>query len=269
MERKINYLSVCYILALILMFISGFFGGFWSEVVYYLVFLLPTVLGLLLDKQRPFGDAELFAIKTKDIRVLFPLILPTIFIVMLTSFITSIIIFTLTGAENSVDVGDSLIPALISHALVPALFEEILFRYLPMKLLAGESKRVTVLASAIFFALAHHNLFSIPYAFLAGIIFMAIDVSTNSIIPSILIHFINNAISVGMLVYEDNAAFTPTLFTILAVLLVISIAYILKRKEAYIDEIKRIFKKDRSVVYTLPFKIFIVISLFVAVITLS
>lgn len=268
MERKINCLSICYTLFLILIFLSGSLSGFWSDVVYYLAFPLPIILGLLLDKKGVKGDSSLISINQKDLKLTLPLIVPTVLIVLTISAITSMIILTLTGVENKVDVGYSLIPALLSHALLPAIFEEALFRYLPMKLLLDDSKRLTVIASALFFALAHHSLFSIPYAFVAGIIFMALDVMANSIIPSVIIHFINNAISVGMIVYVDNAAFTPTVLIILAVLLVISIVFIAKRKEIYIKEAKRIFKKDVNMLYTLPLKIFTLISLFIAVLSL-
>ena len=199
MERRINYLSICYTLFLILIFVSGSIGGFWSDAVYYLAFLLPIILGLLLDNQDVRADGDLFSIKSKDVGLILPLIVPTVIIVLTISAVTSMIIFALTGTENKIDVGDFLIPALISHALLPAILEEALFRYLPIKLLLKDSKRLTVIVSALFFALAHHNLFSIPYAFVAGIVLMAIDVGTNSLIPSVSMHIFNNAVSVGKL----------------------------------------------------------------------
>lgn len=268
MERKINHLSICYTLFLALLFLSAKLSGFFSEAVYFLAFLLPVVLGLVLDKQTPKGDHGLFTISKKEVKATLPLIVPTVLVTMLISALTSMLIYAITGATNQVDVGDSIIVALISHALIPAVLEEILFRYLPMKLLLGGSKKVTVIVSALFFALAHHSLFSIPYAFAAGIIFMSLDVMTSSVLPSFILHFINNAISVGMLVYADNEAFTPAVMAVLCILLVISLVFIVKNREGYLEKIKNVFKKDINVIYTVPLKIFTLISLFIAVISL-
>ena len=275
MERKINYLSICYTLFLILLLLSGRLSGIFSEVVYFLAFLLPILLGLLLDKRTAaedkrttVEDKSLLTISKADLKVTLPLIVPTVLLIMLVSVVTSAIIVAITGAKNQVDVGNSIVTALISHALVPAILEEALFRYLPMKLLLDESKRLTVITSALFFALAHHNLFSIPYAFIAGIIFMAIDVGAKSVIPSVILHFVNNAVSVGMLVYADNKAFTPTLMTLLCILLVISLIFIVKNKEMYLKEFKSVIKKDRNLPYTTPLVIFTLICLFIAVISL-
>ena len=267
MEKKINYLSLCYTMFLILLVLSGSLAGILSELVYISAFILPFVIIFILDKQSLNDNLNLISISKRSVRLTLPLIAPTVGIVIIISAITAFLISVLIGVKNQVDVGDLLIPALISHALIPAVLEEALFRYLPMKIL-GESKRLTVIASALFFAFAHHSLFSIPYAFAAGIIFMTLDLMAGSIIPSLIIHFINNAISVGMLVYADNVAFTPAIIIILAILSAISIVFIIRNRPVYQKELKKIFKKDVNVLYTLPLKIFTILSLFAALIAL-
>ena len=185
MERKINHLSICYTLFLILLFLSGSLEGVWSEAVYFLAFLVPMAFGLWTVKDEENGRMYL-GVKGEDLRFFLPLAAPTVYLVMILSVVTSLLLKLTLGVENNVDLGNSLVVALLYHALLPAVLEEALFRYLPMRMLAGHSKRVTVLLSATLFALVHHSLFSIPYAFLAGMIFMLIDLACDSVIPSVI-----------------------------------------------------------------------------------
>ena len=159
--------------------------------------------------------------------------MPTVSVIMLLSYITSILIFIFFGRTNDVDVGESFVLAIITHAFLPAVLEEMLFRYLPIRLLSRHSHEWTVLGSAFFFALVHRDLFSIPHAFAAGVIFTVIDMATGSVIPSILIHFINNALSVGAIIYGDNPAFVPVLYLIIAILTLISLFFVYRRGKEY------------------------------------
>lgn len=268
MERKINYLSICFTLFLILLFLSGALSGIVSEAMYFLAFLLPLALGLLLTRGEKLSGGKYLSLSAEDIKFTLPLVFPTVTAVMLVSLLTSVLIKAVTGAENSVDIGDSLIPALLYHALFPAILEEALFRYLPLRLLGGHSKRVTVLVSAFFFALVHHSLFSIPYAFLAGVVFMAVDIVCDSVIPSVILHFINNAISVGMLVFSDNSAFAPTVFVLLGILSVISVIFIFINRKSYKERLTEAFVKGEGFTPTLPMISFAVICLFIATVSI-
>ena len=199
MEKKLNILTLAYFAFLILLFLSGMFSGVLSEVIYYLSFILPVAVCLYLTRGDGVGWKKHLTIDKEGVMLSWPLVFPTISLIMLISYITSFIIFTLTGKTSSVDIGDSYLIALITHALIPAIFEEALFRYLPMRLIGPHSPRCAIIVSALFFALVHGDLFSIPYAFIAGLVFMAIDLATDSIIPSVIIHFINNALSVSLM----------------------------------------------------------------------
>ena len=199
MEKKLNILTLAYFAFLILLFLSGMFSGVLSEVIYYLSFILPVAVCLYLTRGDGVGWKKHLTIDKEGVTLSWPLVFPTISLIMLISYITSFIIFTLTGKTSSVDIGDSYLIALITHALIPAIFEEALFRYLPMRLIGPHSPRCAIIVSALFFALVHGDLFSIPYAFIAGLVFMAIDLATDSIIPSVIIHFINNALSVSLM----------------------------------------------------------------------
>lgn len=268
MKKKISTLSMSYILFLILLFLSGSLSGVLSEAVYLLAFALPIILALYLTRNDKVEGGEYLVLKSEGIRTTLPLIAPTVSAIMLVSFLTSILIFALTGERNEVDVGDSLIPALISHALLPAIFEEALFRYLPMRLLASHSRRAAVIISAFFFALVHHDFFSIPYAFLAGIIFMTVNLATGSVIPSVIIHFVNNALSVGLLIYADNAAFSPIIYIILGALSCVSLCVIFVRRKRYLERLFFALDRGEGIKLTAEMLIFAGLSLSIAVISL-
>ncbi len=263
MKRKLNILTILYLFFLVLLFLSGSINGILGEIVYYLAFILPLGVGVYLSRGEYF-DAG-FKMNKEKLRFTLPLIMPTVAVVIVLAALTSFWIYVMTGRTNSVDLGDSFVLAIISHALVPAVLEELLFRYLPIRFLSGRSERAAVFASAFLFALIHHDLFSIPYAFVAGIVFMAIDLATGSIIPSILIHFINNALSVGIIIYGDNPAFVPTMYSIIAIMTVISIIFIIKRRRDYLDAAEFIFQRDGEPIITPEMMLFAGITLTVAV----
>ena len=268
MERKINNLSICYTLFLILLFLSGSLPGLISGAVRLLAFLIPFGLGLMyLREEENTGEKYLF-LSTNNLKFTLPLAFPTVLVVMLISALTSIIIKLASGVENNVDVGNALIPALISHALVPAVFEEILFRYLPMRLLSSYSRRVTVLVSALFFALVHHDFFSIPYAFIAGIVFMTVDLASDSILPSVLIHFINNALSVSLVMFKDNPLVAPAILWALGIMTVVSFIFIIIKRHRYKQILLFAFSGGEKLTFNFEMLVFSVITLFMAVLQL-
>ena len=105
---------------------------------------------------------------------------------------------------------------LIIHALLPSFLEEMLFRYLPMKLIAPYSRRLCILLSSAYFALIHFNLFQIPYALLAGLVFITVDLWADSVLPSFILHLLNNVISVLWIKYSASWEFA-TWYTVILV----------------------------------------------------
>ncbi len=268
MKKKLNILTVSYLLFLILLFLSGSTFGILSEVIYLLAFVLPFALALYRTREERVPRASYLTLNSEKISFTLPIIAPTVSVVMLISLLTSLLIFALTGKGNTVDVGDSFFAALLSHALLPAVLEEMLFRYLPMRLLAQHSKRGAVIASAFFFALVHHDLYTIPYSFIAGVIFMTVDIVTDSVIPSVIIHFINNAVSVGLLIYASNSAFAPVIYIILGILTIISICFIFVRKKSYLEKLSLSFDKGEGFKITTEMLIFAGLTLSLAVLSL-
>ena len=163
--------------------------------------------------------------------------------------------------------GDSYLLALLTHALAPAILEEALFRYVPMRLLAPYSQRGAIFISAFFFALVHHELFTIPYAFVGGLIFMAIDLATESVIPSIVILFINNALSVSM----SFAPYEPIIiffYIWIGGLTLLSVISMFRKKDDYEMALLLISDKGEGVKFTGGMLAFAIMTLTIAVLSL-
>jgi membrane protease YdiL (CAAX protease family) len=268
MESKINNLSICYTLFLIFLLLSGALSGAVSEAVQYIAYILPFLLGLYFMKGENTEKENYLLLRRDHLKFVIPIVFPTVAMVVVLSIVTSALVNFISGVENNVDVGDSLIPALVAHALIPAVFEELLFRYIPIRMLKNHSGGLIILVSSAFFALIHHSLFSIPYAFAAGLIFMTVDLVCESVIPSFILHFINNAISVGLLVYRDNQYFLPLICGGLVILSLISLVYIVLKRKYFIEKIAPLFGSSEKVTLTPPAIAFGVVCLVIAIISI-
>lgn len=249
MQKRVKLLTVVCLLFVFILLLSGTVKGVVSEIFYFLAFLLPLCAGLYLAGERKISTEE-FRINATGARMSLPLLFPTVGLVFLISYLSSAVIFAVFGENSSVDVGDSIFTAIIMHALLPAVLEELLFRYLPMRLFSRTAPRFTILLSAGCFALVHHSFFSMPYAFVAGLIFMALDLAAGSIIPSLIIHFINNALSVLWIFYSGNGDFVLGFWIALGILSLLSLLYVFYLRREYREYFRPVFCSDEPRVAT-------------------
>jgi simple sugar transport system permease protein len=128
------------------------------------------------------------------------------------------------GKTNEVDVSGHLVYELFRHALIPAVLEELLFRYIPIKLLSPYSRRGAILVSALLFSLVHLNLFQIPYALLAGVVFGFLTVASGSILPSSV-----KAVQRGKSGAAGQLLLSYGFMTYVAIIIALVTNYILKR----------------------------------------
>ena len=91
--------------------------------------------------------------------------------------------------------GGWLVLTLLVVALLPAVFEETLFRGILARNMqgAGWGTAVTILLSGALFSLFHGRPEQTIYQFLCGCCFALIAVRSGSILPTVLSHLINNA----------------------------------------------------------------------------
>lgn len=92
----------------------------------------------------------------------------------------------------------SLILNLLVMAVFPAILEELIFRGCVLRALRPFGNGFAIVVSAVLFGLMHGNIRQIPFALMVGLALGYLYVITNSIWVPILVHFMNNALSVCM-----------------------------------------------------------------------
>jgi uncharacterized protein len=86
--------------------------------------------------------------------------------------------------------------------VIPPIVEEMLFRGVVLQSLKRFGDGFAIVVSALFFGLYHGNLIQIVFAFLSGLALGFVVVRTGSLLPSILIHCINNGVSFAVEMVE-------------------------------------------------------------------
>lgn len=94
---------------------------------------------------------------------------------------------------------------LLLVALLPAVVEELLFRGIVMRFSYSNTRSVpmAILFSAAIFALAHRSVYNFVPIMLMGVLLGYLYYATGSLLPSMLAHFLNNALGV-LGVYASN-----------------------------------------------------------------
>ena len=93
--------------------------------------------------------------------------------------------------------GGMVIPALIVIAVIPALFEEVMFRGLILNCTENGAGTIrAILITGFCFSLFHASPEQTVYQFISGCMFAFIAIRSRSLLPSVLMHFINNALIV-------------------------------------------------------------------------
>lgn len=240
------YTALCLIFVLLLS-ISGSISGIFGEVLYIAAFAAPAIYGLYLSQtlhKRREEEAGLslenkwyYTLSGESVKLFLPLVMPVILSVMLISFLTALIL-SLFGLSNPPVELSSLPRMLVMNALLPAVLEELMFRYLPLKLILPYSKKACIIVSATYFALIHCNLFSIPYALLAGVLFISIDIAFDSVLPSLILHFMNNTLSIVMMKYCNSSISYAIYFGACGLLLFVSLPFIIRSRGKYKNILK-------------------------------
>lgn len=255
MASKIRLLVAMDMLFLLFLALSGSTSGAVSEIFFYLAFLAPILVALnhlytpSESSHASWENAksvmirdlkEDFSLSKEDALFTLPILVPAICLVMGVSYLTASFM-GLFGYENARAFEEPFFASVITHALVPAILEELLFRFAPIKLLKDNGKCAFILSS-VMFAFAHVSLFQIPYALLAGMIFALLYMATGSILPSMVLHFLNNLLSLLSIYGYLGAWVYPTI----AALFVASVFVILKRRNYFKERAVAIFKKGEK-----------------------
>lgn len=143
-------------------------------------------------------------------------------------------LFELMGYQRRVDPvpdvsGWKIVPALLAIAVLPAVMEEILFRGI---LLNNAEEGVgtvrAIFLSGFCFALYHGSVEQTIYQFICGCLFAYLAVRSRSVVPTVVIHFLNNAVIIvlmacGLLDGKGNLIMSQTASISVSVLSAVSL----------------------------------------------
>jgi membrane protease YdiL (CAAX protease family) len=107
------------------------------------------------------------------------------------------------------------------------------------------------------------NLLQIPYALAAGIIFAWLDIICESILPSMILHAVNNVISL-CLMYNVGG---KLIYAVLGILFAVSVCAIVIMRKSYIAMTRRAFSESRESYDLTPMLIYMIPALFLAAIS--
>lgn len=113
--------------------------------------------------------------------------------------------------------GLGLIGVLLVVAVLPAIFEEVVFRGLLLKGMRSFGTAGAVLLSGALFALYHQNPAQTLYQFCCGAAFALVAVRSGSILPTVFSHFLNNAAIILLTKFGIAEFPAPVLWTVVSV----------------------------------------------------
>ncbi len=172
-------------------------------VVSSVAFIFPFLIYLKLMKAR-LSEVGSFG-KAQNKNLIFPLVLVGLGVCGFSNFITSAagmvfqffgFTYNVVSYQNPTD-PFGIILSFVATAVTPALVEEFAMRGVLMGVLRKYGDGFAVIVSALVFGLMHGNLVQIPFAFFLGLFFGYAVIKTGTIWTAVIIHFINNFISIS------------------------------------------------------------------------
>lgn len=103
--------------------------------------------------------------------------------------------------------------------VLPAFFEEIIFRGFVLNGCKRLGDTFAVLCSGVLFSLFHHSPMQTVYQFIIGAVFAYLAIKSGSVLPSIVFHFLNNFYIIAVYyAFGENFVF-PEVLTVISVVL--------------------------------------------------
>lgn len=137
-------------------------------------------------------------------------------------------------------------------AVLPAIFEELYVRGAVLSFSKKYGEVFAVIASALLFAAIHMNISQAIFAFLAGVIFAILTLKTNSLVPSMLLHFLNNGYSAFELIFHENKVVLTSINLIYLLLIIVGIisiiVFLVKNRKTLCKHAIKI-KNDKDIIF--------------------
>lgn len=218
----IGFLVLSLIMGGIMRVIPGFldlyennpnFSNSFDMIIILVTLFVPFVIAFFALKKAkisgplPFGKPY----DSKDFLLLIPISLLICFAgSLLTSLLASFvdaafgISFDMPEDTGNYSTPLGIVIAFIQTAFIPAFTEEFCIRGVVLQPLRKYGDYFAIITSSFVFAMLHGNMIQIPFAFVAGIAIGYAVIKTGTMWTGVVIHFINNAMSVAATVLTEN-----------------------------------------------------------------
>lgn len=183
------------------------FLGSWAELVLTIVvqigllIILPLLLNLYLNKRKTTQVLEDFKIKRVNGKTIFISVIIGCIVFILTVMISMFFNIVLSyfgyvggGSSENISSWYEFLMSVCLIAVLPAIGEEFLHRGLLINGLNKLGVKKAIIYSSLLFGLMHMNIGQFFYASIIGIVLGAVAIFSRSIIPAIIVHFMNNTI---------------------------------------------------------------------------
>lgn len=208
-KKKVWDVNIIYVLTVVVFFLEPYalYGimevtgwemtSVQSLIITQVILIIPAMIYLIFNKLNLF---QFIRLKKINFLTVFLLVIFTMFLIPVMNVISTISLLYSTNhigssmselADNS-----NLLVCVLSVAVVPALFEETIYRGVFYNVYRKANLRQGILISALLFALLHMNWNQFTYTFIMGIIFALIIEATDSIASTMVIHGIINGFSI-------------------------------------------------------------------------
>lgn len=97
-----------------------------------------------------------------------------------------------------IETGQQFIMAIVVIAVVPALFEEFLFRGVIQRGYEKIGRNVSIIFTGLLFAFLHLSIVSLPSIILMGMLLCYVNYRSNSLWSGAIYHFVNNSVAVTL-----------------------------------------------------------------------
>lgn len=158
------------------------------------------------------------------------------------SFVSNIIIMIIDsfkasgGSEDAINTlanNSGVLGNILFGAVVPALGEEFVFRYLFHRKLRGAGDKIYMVVSALCFAMFHANFGQIGYAFVLGLVFAWLYARTKNIWLPVSLHFLCNLFGMVIVPYfADLTIVSVIVFPVLPIVAIVLLFVFFKRISA-------------------------------------
>lgn len=214
--KKVNIIYFAFIFLLICTRIVAYFGLFdvfgdfadsaFSLIVQILLMAFIPIFGFSICKKQSVGNTlKDFKFKKTSWKVVGYSFLLGVLIFIFNMAVNSTFsyILSLFGFESTSSFNEeaytgvvNLIIMLLTTAVLPGICEEIMHRGMMLQSYKTFGVKRAIIVSSLLFGLMHLNISQFFYATIIGFIIAIIDLSADNILPGIIIHFMNNALSV-------------------------------------------------------------------------